>query len=182
MLSALVRRRAYVAPDLESPAKRAGLRTIGSPLQCPTSPYQRQRAAAATPPATPLTGVSTSVSTRPSDAPNRPDLRATGGCDIRNHNPKVVGSSPTSGIPHVLAIAANRQQSLGAGGNRSAAPVPYALQRIPTNGGTRDKRVHICVHICDRGLLVLAGIQAAWPRLRWGSTRVRSCHQLSGPI
>ena len=126
--------------------------------------------------------LSTFLSISAPEAPNRLYLQAIVGMDTRNHNPKVVGSSPTSGIPHVLAIAANRQQSLGAGGNRSAAPVPYALQRIPTNGGTRDKRVHICVHFYDRGWLLLAGIQAAWPRLRWGSTRVGSGHQISGPI
>jgi hypothetical protein len=45
-----------------------------------------------------LTSVSTSVSTTPAIGPNCPCLRAIVGSDTRNHNPRVGGSSPSSGI------------------------------------------------------------------------------------
>jgi hypothetical protein len=53
-----------------------------------------------------LTGVSTSVSIERSCAPDRLYLRAMGGRDSRNHNPRVGGSSPSSGTSSGIAQTA----------------------------------------------------------------------------
>jgi hypothetical protein len=63
-----------------------------------TNHYRRQRASTRPRRARALTAVSTSVSIGRSAAPNHLYLRAIAHCVVRNHNPRVGGSSPYSGI------------------------------------------------------------------------------------
>ena len=63
-----------------------------------TNSYAPPRASLAPARAAELTSVSISVSTAPVILPNRPCLRAIAGSHMRNHNPRVRGSSPSSGI------------------------------------------------------------------------------------
>jgi hypothetical protein len=80
-----------------TPEHAPGQRSRRRP-RCPTHPNPTQRTTEAPRRASRLTRVSIFVSTAPAAGPNRPCLRAIGACYTRNHNPRVGGSSPSSGI------------------------------------------------------------------------------------
>jgi hypothetical protein len=95
---------------------------------CPTNRYRRQQASTRPRLATGLTSVSTSVSISRPETPDRLYLRAIVGSDTRNHNPRVGGSSPSSGmavnapIPSVHGCFRALRARSGIAANRSKPP------------------------------------------------------------
>ena len=80
-----------------SPRSGQAAPTLRRARRCPTNPNPPQRTPARPQRADRLTRVSTFVSTGLAFAPNRLCLRATVASHTRNHNPRVGGSSPSSG-------------------------------------------------------------------------------------
>ncbi len=112
--------------------------------RCRTDSYAQQRPSQEPACAPSVTSVSISVSTAPAAHANRPCLRAIGACYTRNHNPRVGGSSPSSGIGCLQGFSRDTCRAIGfLGPRRVHIFSTLGAQPIATDVTRAGKCVHL---------------------------------------